>query len=204
METWASVKGYEGLYKVSTLGRVKSLPRARYKGGMLRERILSPRPMGRKGKTPHLYVELYRDGKHEKFAIHRLVAEAFIKNDCNKPFINHIDGNPTNNHVTNLEWCTPKENVNHAWRTGLCEKSRMVGKNNKNSIAVDVYKLNGEFIGFYESISLACKDLGINNGNAQSVLRGERNHSKGYVIVKHGDKYCNKNKINYQRLKEGY
>ena len=62
----------------------------------------------------YLYVDLYKNGKRKRFYIHRLVAETFISNPENKPYINHIDGNPKNNNVSNLEWCTPLENVEHA------------------------------------------------------------------------------------------
>ena len=62
----------------------------------------------------YLYVDLYNNGKHKRVYIHRLVAQAFIPNPENKPYINHIDGNPRNNNVKNLEWCTPLENVEHA------------------------------------------------------------------------------------------
>lgn len=65
-------------------------------------------------KRGYLVVNLYIDRKLKQFRVHRLVASAFINNPENKPHINHKDGNPKNNHVNNLEWCTPKENVNHS------------------------------------------------------------------------------------------
>ncbi|MDF2908773.1 MAG: hypothetical protein K0R34_4094 [Herbinix sp.] len=72
-------------------------------------------------------VTAYEDGKQKHFYVHRLVAEAFIPNPKNKPQVNHIDGKTRNNHMSNLEWVTARENVRHAYKTGLhtvsiCEK----------------------------------------------------------------------------------
>ena len=67
----------------------------------------------------YLYVNLCKGGKPKNFFVHRLVALCFIPNPENKPEINHIDGHPLNNHVSNLEWCTRSENVQHAFDTGL-------------------------------------------------------------------------------------
>lgn len=64
-------------------------------------------------------VTFCKDGKTKRFLIHRLVALAFIDNPLNKPQVNHIDGNPSNNDMDNLEWCTQSENMKHAFRTGL-------------------------------------------------------------------------------------
>jgi len=110
MEIWKEIEGYEGLYEVSNLGRVKSLPKARYK--IPKEIILTPR------KHPYKFVNLSKDSKVSTKSIHRLVAIAFIPNTLNKPVINHIDCNPSNNCVSNLEWATELENQMHSRRLG--------------------------------------------------------------------------------------
>lgn len=106
-EIWKDVKGYEGLYQVSNLGRVKSLD---YDGSK-KERIMSP-------YNVHGYsrVRLFNDKKRVSTSVHRLVAGAFISNPENKPFVNHIDGNKSNNKIENLEWCNNSENLIHAYR----------------------------------------------------------------------------------------
>lgn len=62
----------------------------------------------------YMFVDLYKDGKRKRLYVHRLVAEAFVPNPCNKPYVNHLDGDTRNNKAENLEWCTPLENVEHA------------------------------------------------------------------------------------------
>ena len=119
-EVWKRVLGYEDSYEVSNYGRIKSLSRkievhrdgethVRY----YRERLMSP---SIRARYPN--VNLSSDGRPENFSIHRLVAQAFIPNPENKPYVNHIDGDTHNNHVSNLEWVTQSENINHAIKIG--------------------------------------------------------------------------------------
>lgn len=119
MEEWKDIKGYEGLYMISSLGRVKSLqPRGGNRNGMPRkgkEHILTPYI----SSTGYYKVSLVKNNKRSDKRIHRLLASAFIPNPNNKPNINHIDGNKLNNRIDNLEWCTQKENTIHAIETGL-------------------------------------------------------------------------------------
>lgn len=106
-EVWKVIPDYED-YQVSNFGRVKSFKNEK-------QRILKSgtNTMG------YLFVCLCKGGKPKNFFVHRLVALCFIPNPENKPEINHIDGHPLNNHVSNLEWCTRSENVQHALDTGL-------------------------------------------------------------------------------------
>ena len=106
MEEWRDIKGYEGKYQVSNLGRVKSLKNCK---GNCREKILKLRP----NKNGYIRIELYIYGKNKKFPVHRLVAAAFIPNPDNYKEVNHKDEDKTNNRVDNLEWCTRKYNANY-------------------------------------------------------------------------------------------
>ena len=115
--------GYEGLYQVSNLGRIKSLPR---NGTILKERILKEN-LSNKG---YYMVVLSKNNIPKKKLIHRIVAQTFIPNPYNKGTVNHIDGNKLNNKVENLEWCTIKENNIHARKNGLTND---YGSNNKLS-----------------------------------------------------------------------
>ncbi len=106
-EIWRDIKNYDGKYQVSNFARVKSF----HKGDV---RILKPETV--KG---YLRIGLYKNGRTKNYFVHALVAQAFIPNPANKPFVNHIDGNKLNNNVSNLEWVTASENQQHALRLGL-------------------------------------------------------------------------------------
>lgn len=104
MEIWKDIKGYEGLYQISNLGRVKSL-----------ERLIKCRKCDERIKVPSITnrgyyrLPLCKYGKIKYYHIHRLVAEAFLPNEENKPTVDHIDRNRLNNNVSNLRWATYKE-----------------------------------------------------------------------------------------------
>lgn len=121
-EIWKAIEGFEGLYEVSNLGRVRSLDRTypnnyRPHKGIIKKFALC----GGRGHNKYPTVGLQRVNPKFKTGalVHRLVAKAFIPNPDNKPEVNHIDGNKLNNHVDNLEWCTRKENVQHSSDNGL-------------------------------------------------------------------------------------
>jgi len=113
-ENWKDIKGYEGLYQVSDHGRVKSFKRLGTP-----ERIRKPFP----DRYGYLKLNLFKNYKASCRKPHRLVAETFIPNPENKETVNHIDGNKENNHVSNLEWSTMDENMQHAKQTGLINTS---------------------------------------------------------------------------------
>lgn len=175
-EVWKDIEGYEGLYQVSNMGRVKSLPRKKHmpRNGIgcyytTKERIL------RHGKaTRYLHVGLEKDGENKVFSIHRLVAKAFIPNPHNKPFVNHIDGNKHNNITINLEWCTQKENIGHAFLNGLSDYSSKRKK-------VNQYDLNGDFICSFSGCIGVEKTLGFSHGMISMCCRGKCKTAFGYI-----------------------
>lgn len=139
MEIWKDIGEYAGLYQVSSIGRVKALAREiTNKNGELQrypEKILKP-DVNSRGITPYYRVTLCKNHQTKKYSVHRLVAEAFIDNPENKPFINHIDNNGINNVVCNLEWCTHSENMIHAQNQGRLFSSQSLGGKNGSRAAV--------------------------------------------------------------------
>lgn len=120
-EIFKDVKGYEGIYKVSNFGRIKSLGNNYNR----KEKILK----GTNNGSGYFMVTLSKHGKQKTDLVHRLVAIAFIQNSENKKCINHIDGNKANNCVNNLEWITYSENNIHAYLIGLKIGNRKGEKN---------------------------------------------------------------------------
>ena len=171
MEEWRDVKGFEGLYQVSNLGRVRSLNYL-HTG---KERVL------KQCKNNHGYqqVTLYKDGKVKKGKVHRLVAEAFIPNPDGLPCVNHIDECKTNNIVTNLEWCTVKYNTNYG--TGI-ERMAKVQRNHPNrSTPVYQYTLDGSLVRSYLSTHEAARQTGYSRGNICACCYGKRKKAYGYI-----------------------
>ena len=120
MEEWRDIKGYEGLYQVSNLGRVRS-----------ERKILKGTP----DKDGYLRVALCKNGTRKYFGIHRLVATAFIYNTNNYPCVNHKDENKTNNRAKNLEWCTIAYNNCYGDRLKrVSEANKTSMKGNKNHL----------------------------------------------------------------------
>ena len=117
-EVWKDIKGYEGLYQVSNLGRVKSLARKIKLKQYIKDtpEMVMKLDLNRRG---YLYVHLCKNGKYKAYRVHRLVADAFVENPEHKEQVNHIDRNVLNNKSCNLEWCTNAENMEHAKKTGF-------------------------------------------------------------------------------------
>ena len=140
MEVFKDILGYEGLYQVSNLGKVKSTERKakHWRGGLLtvKSRIMKPFT----SKCGYLIVSISKNSIDNKFLIHRLVSNAFIPNPYNKPQVNHINGIKTDNRVVNLEWNTRSENIKHADNSGLRNSK---GENNSRSklSEIDVFEI---------------------------------------------------------------
>lgn len=135
MEVWSKIKDYEGIYEISTFGRIKSL--SRLKKGVENTSYLTKEKILKNvfDKDGYCLINLYKNNKSKTFKIHRLVALHFIENTLNKEQVNHINGIKTDNRIENLEWCTHSENMKHALINKL--KIPLKGENCKVSKLTD-------------------------------------------------------------------
>lgn len=172
MEVWKDIKGYEGLYQVSNLGRVRSLDLVRtewdgtkklYKGKVLK---------GVTQKLGYIAFDLYKDGKRKNIRCHVLVAKSFLSDMSANLVVNHKDGNKANNNVNNLEWITFKENVRHAFRIRLMVKK-----------GCDVLDLETGI--FYESIGQAFRSyqLSFSLSHFKKMLSGIKPNTTQFLVV---------------------
>lgn len=204
-ELWKDIKGYEGYYQVSNLGRVRSVDRWVANSGdtkkFLKGRIRKLNYLN----NGYLVAHLLKEGKSEPYYVHRLVAEAFIPNPDNLPIINHKDEVKTNNHVDNLEWCTYSYNSNYG--TAI-ERAR---KNNEGRCKkVYQYNLDGEFIREWESAMEVERQLGYSDSSIVDCCKGKSKTAYKHIwsFTPLGDKslqeaILNAKKVVYQYTIDG-
>lgn len=188
---WKPVVGYEGLYEISSLGRVKALPKdvidsmGRYT--RRDERFLK---VNISKRTGYPFVGLYKNGKQHTVCIHRLIAEAFIPNPNHFPCINHIDENRANSVLGNLEWCTYKYNNNYGHarenraysQKKYYEKNGSPNKGHRGGFAVIQYDLKGNMIARYEKGLPEIEELkGKRLPSLSSCLCHKNKSAYGYV-----------------------
>lgn len=185
-EIWKDVQGYEGLYQVSSLGRIRSLPRGKqWPYRKTHNNIRKPKLT----KRGYYSINLCKRNKTKWHLVHRLVALAFIPNPDNLPHINHKDENPANNSAENLEWCTPKYNANYGTGTKRQSAARAANPNDgyvrklvgiKNSLAVACYSLNVEMLASYRSMTDAAKATGVCIQTVLAQCKGYRQKARKY------------------------
>lgn len=170
-EIWKDINGFEGCYQVSNTGKVRSLDREVKcnKGTTIAVGRILNQYVHHRG---YFKVRLMKSNKGKNFSVHRLVCDAFIPNPENKPHVNHINGVKSDNIISNLEWCTHSENMQHAWDTGLSKitESRIAGSK-KNRSSSSVICENGVV---FKSIKDAALHFGVSAGYMSHMLSGHR------------------------------
>ena len=190
-EIWKDVAGYEGLYQVSSFGRVKSLGHdAWHKGRILKQHL--------DGKGAYFLIALHKNKTKENMLVHRLVTQHFIPNPNNLPQVNHKDENKKNNHVDNLEWCTAEYNMNYgnAMKRMIetrfknnnvsdmvekCKQTKIKNQSYSCEKPVAQYTLNGDFVANYSSATDAEHKTGISRCGIQRCCIGRYKQAKGYI-----------------------
>ena len=171
-EIWKDIAGYESLYQVSNLGRVKSLRRlTKCRGGsygVVKEKILK-----KSLNNGYEIVSFIKDNRHKTYSVHRLVALAFIANPYNLPQINHKDEFKSNNIAKNLEWCTHRYNINY----GSFQKNKAKSNSKKT------YKtsIDGEILGAYDSLKEAATANAERSGSVSNCIGGRVKTLHGFL-----------------------
>lgn len=154
-EIWKDIPDYEGLYKVSNFGNIKSVRK---------NKIMVP-------YSNHGYLQLClrKNNIAKTYKVHRLVAQAFIPNPNNLPCINHKDENPSNNYVNNLEWCSVEYNIKYGTRTEKTQKE------------IKQYDLDGNFIKNWKSIIEIERVMNIPHNNIIYCCQNKRKTAGNYM-----------------------
>ncbi len=195
MEMWRDIKGYEGLYMVSNLGRVKSVPsifERKYENRKTnyiykKEKILRINNLQTGG---YCSVKLTKNGVQINFKVHRLVADAFILNLNGKDQINHINGIKTDNYVGNLQWVSQSENILHSFKLGTHKvKKEWLAKGEANPKAKKVvqYTKSGEIVAEYGGQQEAARITGIDQSMIWHCCNGIKCKTAGGFVWKYAE-----------------
>lgn len=171
-EVWKPIKYYEGLYEISSLGRIRSLDHLRQTGRSAYIQKGKEIKLGLNGKTGYLIVSLSKNGTSTTYRVHKLVAETFLPNPNNYKCVNHINEVKTDNRIDNLEWCSHKYNSNYG------NRNKKIA--DKLSIKIDQYSLDDEYIKTWNSSVEIEKTLGIKQSNICLCCKGKRDSVGNY------------------------
>ena len=191
-EIWEDIEGYEGLYQVSNLGRIKALQRYRRAGNtayIQKEHFMTQYD----NTSGYKYVRLNIGSDKRMFFVHRLVANAFIANPMSLPEVNHKNEIKTDNRAENLEWCTKIYNQNYGTkkiRTQITRKklnsewNALMKKNLNHSYGAEkpvlCFMPDGTFVSRYRSINIAAQSIGDCSSHIAACCKGNRRTVRGY------------------------
>jgi hypothetical protein len=174
MEIWKDIEGHEGLYQVSNLGRILSLPNKTHSESIILKFL--------GGRGNYNYISLYKDGRSKTMSVHRIVAKAFIPNPDNKPEVNHTEGIQNDNTVEHLEWATRSENQLHRFRVlnqpGTFKNK--FGSEHHSSKPVHQFDVNGNLLNTFQSTREAARILNKRHSSIAKCASGKKKHKSAY------------------------
>ncbi len=172
-ERWTDITDFEGIYQVSSMGRIKRLPfevtnpltktLSTFPGG-----VLSPYLDKRTG---YLLVALCDKTTKKREAVHRLVARAHVPNPDNKPWVNHKKGIKTDNRASQLEWATPAENSQHAWSTGLITHAKGEAWYNSKLKEREVFEIREKYSPNNYTYKMLSQEYGVNTSSIMAIVK---------------------------------
>lgn len=165
VEEWRDIQGYEGYYQVSNFGRIKSLPRGNKTPRWRSQCAIRKQSI----KNRYCHINLSKDGKIQWRAVHRLVALAFLPNPNNLPQVNHKDENPSNNHVSNLEWCDAIYNMNYGTVRDRMSHTKITKEYRTKVLQIK----DGQVVATYNSAHDAQRKTGIGMAAICKVCQGK-------------------------------
>lgn len=181
-ERWRYIPGWEGLYKISTFGRVKGVRRlvsyTKRSGKKITQSV--PETIIRSYGEKYVQINLYRGSKMHHCYAHILSGKTFHKNPNNLPEVNHKDGNPQNNYYKNLEWNTRADNIQHSYDIGIRKNVGIRGSLNFRSKDVYQFSIDGKFIKKWGSKGEIQRETGFNASAVYKCCIGETKKSYGY------------------------
>lgn len=178
-EEWRDIAGYEGLYQVSNLGRVKGMARRIQRNGhtvAIPERTLNQT----NNSNGYLRVNLSKDNHVKHAFVHRLVAAAFVDNPDGCRYVDHLDSDRHNNRADNLVWCTQGENISASYKRGrrtYIPMSQEARERTNRRVSKRVVRSDGKI---YPSVTSAARDLGVTMPMVSHVLCGRAKTASGY------------------------
>lgn len=181
-EIWKDIKDYEGMYQISSFGRVRSLDRIVNSSCGKTQKIKGKLLIICYNKRVNVYeIHLRKDNKRKCFKIHRLVAEAFVYNDdpINKTTVNHIDGDRSNNKSSNLEWVSYSENEKHAYD----KLHRPINRPKYMKRRCESIDKNTNLHTVYESIESASRGTGVSVTQIRRIANNECNNNNFYFVI---------------------